>query len=233
MNKGYKQPKQTSALARGTAFHTLLLEPDSFEERIKVKAGVQSSKVPGFVGEGELEGMRAAVAQIHAMPTVSRLFTEGETEVTMVWKDKETGALCRCRHDYFRQAHGMTVDYKTIAEVSEREIDRAIVRYGYYIQAAFYLDGMKALGLGDHQDFVFVFQQSSFPYKVYATTICDQTIERGREAYKLALRTYATMMERYGEEFEWPAYPDRVHCRQMDDISMHAPAINYGFMPVI
>lgn len=231
LNKGYKQPKLTSALAKGTAFHTLLLEPSQFDQRIKVKEGVQSSKVSGYVGEGELEGMRAAVAEIHGMPNVSQLFTDGEAEVTMVWRDKETGIMCRCRHDYFRQKHGMTIDYKTISDISEREIDRSIVRYHYYIQAALYLDGMKALGLGDHQDFVFVFQQRDFPHKVYATTLCDETIDIGRKAYKLALRTYATMMERFGPDVPWPAYPDKVHCRSYADIQMHAPQIDYGFMP--
>ncbi|WP_245459939.1 PD-(D/E)XK nuclease-like domain-containing protein [Mesorhizobium sp. M1B.F.Ca.ET.045.04.1.1] len=105
------------------------------------------------------------------------------------------------------------------------------MKYGYYIQAAFYLDGMKALGLGDHQDFVFVFQQRDYPHKVYATTICDETIEIGRKAYRLALKTYATMLERYGADVPWPAYPDRVHCRSYPDIQMHAPSIDYGFMP--
>lgn len=231
LNKGYKQQKTTSALAKGTAFHTLLLEPAAFESRIKVKEGVQSSRVPGYVGEGELAGMKAAVAEIHAMPNVSQLFTDGEAEVTMVWVDRETGIRCRCRHDYFRQKHGMTVDYKTISDISEREIDRQIVKYGYYIQAAFYLDGMKALGLGEHQDFVFVFQQRDFPHKVYATTICDETIEIGRKAYRLALRSYATMMERFGPDVPWPAFADKVHVRDYHDIQMHAPSIDYGFMP--
>ncbi|MEZ5781177.1 MAG: PD-(D/E)XK nuclease-like domain-containing protein [Rhizobiaceae bacterium] len=228
----FQPQKSSSALAKGSAFHCLLLEPHEFSKRFEVKDGVKSSRVPGKVGGGDLNEMMAAIAQLRAMPNVSQLFTDGEAEVTMVWDDPETGVRCRCRHDYFRQQHGMTVDYKTIADISEREIDRQIVRFDYHVQAALYLDGMKALKLGDHQDFVFVFQQRDFPHKVYATTICDETIEIGRKAYKMALRTYATMMERYGAETPWPSFGDKVHVRTYGDIQMHAPSIDYGYMPV-
>ncbi len=231
LNKGYKFEKKTGALAKGSVFHTLLLEPDLFRSRFLILEGQQSTKKAGCVGEGDYLSAVDAVNEIRSRPNVSRLFTGGEAELTMVWRDKETGILCRCRHDYFISNLGMTVDYKTIAELTERDIDRAIVRYGYYIQAAFYLDGMKALGLGDHQDFNLVFQESSFPHDVYATTICDETIDIGRKAYKLALRTYAAMLERYGEETPWPSYPDKVHVRAYGDIQMHAPQIDYGFMP--
>ena len=221
----------SSALAAGSAFHCLLLEPHEFSKRFTVKDGVQSSRVPGTVGGGDLNNMMAAIEQLRAMPSVSKLFTDGKAEVTMVWDDEETGVRCRCRHDYFRQAHGMTVDYKTITDISERDIDRQIVKFGYHIQAAFYLDGMKALKLGDHQDFVFVFQQRAFPFKVYATTLCDETIAIGRETYQLALRQYVAIRDKFGFDQPWPSFEDKVHVRAYADIHMHAPSIDYGFMP--
>lgn len=230
-NPARKEQKVTSSLAAGSAFHTLLLEPETFSDRFKVKEGVQSSKVPGFVGEGDLKEMEAAVAAVRSLPNISKLFTDGEAEVTMVWDDPLTGVRCRCRHDYFRQSHGMTVDYKTIGDMAERDIDRQIVKYGYHVQAAFYLDGMKALGLGDHQDFVLVFQQRDYPHKVYATTLCDDTIDIGRECYQLALSKYRKAVEACGLEKPWPAYKDEVHIRTLGDIQMHAPAINYGYQP--
>lgn len=229
-NPERRDGKSSSALAAGSAFHCLLLEPDAFPSRFQVKEGVQTSRVPGFVGEGDFKEMEAAIAAIRAMPRVSRLFTEGEAEVTMVWDDPFTGVRCRCRHDYFRQAHNMTVDYKTTTEVSEREIDRQLVRYGYHVQAAFYLDGMKALGLGDHQDFVFVFQQRDYPHKVYATTLCDETIGIGREAYQHALSIYKRTRDEVGFEKPWPAFKDEIYVRHLGDIQVHAPAINYGYL---
>ncbi|WP_189521163.1 PD-(D/E)XK nuclease-like domain-containing protein [Mesorhizobium sp. M1B.F.Ca.ET.045.04.1.1] len=113
-NHEFIASKSTSSLRKGSAFHCLLLEPHEFTKRFTVKDGVKQSSAPGFVGGGEYNEMMAAIDAIRAMPNVSQLFTDGEAEVTMVWEDKETGVLCRCRHDYFRRKHGMTVTIRPL-----------------------------------------------------------------------------------------------------------------------
>lgn len=85
------------------------------------------------------------------MPSVSQAFTGGRPEVTMIWRDNESGALMKCRMDYLRPAgeHGLIVDLKTFSNQMDREPRQAVAReitdHRYDIQAKVYKDALSAM----------------------------------------------------------------------------------------
>lgn len=241
--------KKTPALIKGQKFHKYLLERKTFWDDYVVKSNLKKDGTPRanavhsatgtdketgkeFIGAGELEDIKTAVNVLERMlpKTVDVCLRGALTEVSMFWRDEETGILCRCRHDIFKPM--VSTDYKTSADVSPRDCVGALVNYDYPIQAALYLDGNKAvfrnhlsddmrqrLNLDDeklafieeHSNYVFLFQESSFPLTPYALTVEDDLLERGRELYRHGLRVYQDCVEKYGlDGTPWAAYKDEI-----------------------
>lgn len=73
---------------------------------------------------------------------------DSHAEVTVVWKDDETGLLCKARLDLWLPNEGIIVDLKGTKVVATPEnFSREIRRYGYAHQMAFYRSGAeKAMG---------------------------------------------------------------------------------------
>src|SRR5690606_251862 len=99
----------------------------------------------------------------------------GRAEQTLVWQDERTGVWCRARPDWLpdpRPGRRMVLaDYKTCASADPDALSRAAASNGWHQQAAWYLDGARALGLaGDDAAFVFVCQEKQPPYLV---TVCQ------------------------------------------------------------
>ena len=46
-----------------------------------------------------IEGIQQAIER---RPNIKKIFSKGYPEVTIIWKDEETGVMCKCRLDYVR-----------------------------------------------------------------------------------------------------------------------------------
>lgn len=70
----------------------------------------------------------------------------GESEVSMVWADTKTGLVCKGRIDRLipRKNGYIVVDLKTAADASPNGFARSAIGYGYDIQAAQYVSGLRA-----------------------------------------------------------------------------------------
>jgi hypothetical protein len=92
-----------------------------------------------FLGHAILNRIEIAAAMIEKHPHLSRCFTGGYPEVSVIWE--EDGIRMKARFDYLKPK--AIIDLKTFANMMSKPIDRAI--YGamasgkYHIQAAFYL----------------------------------------------------------------------------------------------
>lgn len=158
----------------------------------------------------QVQGMAEAIRQ---HPVAGPLFTpdNGVAERSIYWTDPRTGARCRCRPDWMpHRGDGrlVVVDYKTARAVDPEALQRAVYEHGYHAQAAFYLDGVKALGLNGDQEpaFVFVFQSKTAPYLVHLVELDFPALALGAARNERALRTYAEC-ERTGN---WPGFNDRI-----------------------
>lgn len=195
-----REPLDTVALKNGRAAHMLLLEPQNFDNEFVIKKGIKQSKVEGVIGEGDYEDMLKAVKVIKSHPTLSKLIEGGNPEVSIFWKDEETGIMCRCRFDYLLPRIGF--DYKRTTDVySKEKLGYAISDYGYDISAPMYIEGLKNVGLYDektHLGFVLLFQMGKPPFVPRALRLDDRIMATGHSKFRLGLQLYKEHIDKYG-----------------------------------
>ena len=164
--------------------------------------------------------LRHEWAQVQAMAEAVRrhrvagpLFEPGTgvAERSLYWTDKATGVRCRVRPDWLKhrgEGRLIVVDLKTAKAVDPTALQRAVYEHGYHAQAAFYLNGVKALGMHGDQEpaFVFVFQSKTAPYLVHLIELDFPALTLGAARNERALRIYAEC-ERTGI---WPGFNDRI-----------------------
>ncbi len=194
-----REALDTIALKNGRAAHVLLLEPEKFTEEFIIKEGVQTSKVKGAIGEGDYKDMIKAVEVIRTHPTLSKLISGGRPEVSIFWRDEETGIMCRVRYDYLLPRIGF--DFKrTVNVYSKEKLAYAIADYGYDISAPMYIEGLKSTPLytEDHLGFVLLFQMGKSPFVPRALRLDDRIMQTGHNQFRLGLQLYKENIEKYG-----------------------------------
>lgn len=79
-------------------------------------------------------------------PDAQKAFRYGRPEVSIFWRDEETGLLCKSRIDYLKI--NASVDLKTFTNQRRAPVDRAIgmsvAQYQYHIQGFFYKRAVEA-----------------------------------------------------------------------------------------
>lgn len=147
-----KTHKDTASLSFGTAYHEYVLEGHDIPRLFKTDK-------PQKRAEQQIKDMKKALFQ---SDIARALLTSGEAEATFLWGE---GILpCKCRPDRWTD-NGICVDLKTTTNASESGFKRAVSRYRYDIQAAWYQLGIsKVLGLDNLPPFVFVAQEKDPPY---------------------------------------------------------------------
>lgn len=168
-----------------------------------------SGKVP--ILKHEADQVQAMADAILADPVAAALFdpAHGRGEQTLVWRDEKSGVMCRARLDWLPDPYdGRTIvpDYKTTISAEPGALQRTFASYGYYMQAAWYLDGVKACGLaGDVEpSFLFVAQEKTAPYLITVVELDAPALELGRRRNREAIDTYVRCME----TGRWPGYSD-------------------------
>lgn len=161
---------------------------------------------------GEYQQVQAMAAALREHPVAKALFDpdDGMPEQSLFWRDERTGVWRRSRLDWLRNRGNrrlILADYKTTRSAAPDDLQKAIDSYGYHQQAAFYLDGAKALGLaGDDAAFVFVFQMKTAPYLVTVVQLDALALQVGRWLNRQAIDLYAQCKA----TGRWPGFSDDV-----------------------
>lgn len=237
--KRHPQPS-TDAQEGGSAFHALLLEPESFEQRYallppdaprrpsitQLNAAKPSQSTIAQIDwwrqfDEEHEGITILKAEvwdnIHRMaeavranPYAVALVDSGVAERSFWWVDSETKKLCKGRLDWYSDAHNAVVDVKRALDASYTGFATAVARYRYHVQDAMYSDG---LWMCDHRidHFVFLAVEPEPPYGVGIYELDREEKEHGRMEYRRNLYTYAECHDRG----EWPGYPPQIRRLQI------------------
>lgn len=159
--------------------------------------------------------MRKAVDQHRAASHI--LSFGGGAELSALWIHEETGQLCKMRIDFYAPDVGILVDYKTSRDLESQfgvtwEFfaqdlgcleSKALYNYGYHRQGAFYLLGMRALGL-NLKDFILLAQEKDAPYQLVPMRIRSDALEAGRSELERLIHQYAEC----DKSNNWPTYPD-------------------------
>jgi hypothetical protein len=164
------------------------------EERDRIRG---EGKIPVLMSDWErIDAMADAITH-HRM--ASNLLSDGDPEVSAYALDPETGILRRGRIDYLNPE--VVVDYKTTVHAEPGAFATSCARYGYDMQAAWYLDLCQALG-EERGGFAFIAQEKEPPYLVEVYTLDDLAEERGRRRNRRALEVFRRCLE----EDDWPGY---------------------------
>ncbi|NUU26096.1 MAG: recE [Streptomycetaceae bacterium] len=174
------------------------------EHRDEIRA---QGKVP--ILAAELQAVDAMAKAIRAHPLASVLFDPdrgGRPEQTLFWTDKEFDVLRRARIDWLpaprTDGRLLVPDYKSTASAEPAAFTKSVFAYGYDVQAVFYTDGVRALGLADDVAFLFVAQEKTAPFLVTVHQLDDVSLGIGRTKVDRALATYEECLL----TGEWPGY---------------------------
>lgn len=194
-------PRQPSIeMKKGAALDCRRFSPEIFDtlyvcgERIdrRSKAGKEAAaKQEAAAGErtvfdpddwNDVLSMAGAIAR---NPVADEMLSRGSAQVAIVWHDDETGILCKGRIDYLRQ--NAAIDLKTTSAIDTWPGE--VIRFGYSLQAAFYMDGLKALG-EERPEWLWVCVENCRPYRVRVRVADENLILCGRFLYRRALHTW-------------------------------------------
>jgi len=208
-------PKEsTTDMDIGTAFHSLLLEPEKFDSDILVcDASTRSTKIYKDLSAANpdktiimrdekimLDGMRKS---FEANTTVNGLLGSSLVEKSFFWTDKETGVECRCRPDIIFNGH-ILIDLKSTRDA--RGFSRSAAEYRLHVQSAFYMTGFQAVTGVSPKEFLFITVEKSAPHGVITYRADDSFLKSGFEAMRRDLNLYAACLK----TDIWPCYPESI-----------------------
>lgn len=234
LNPERERREPTPAMVIGTAIHTAVLEPGDFGKRyVAVPADAprrptdaqRNAKKPSdetlaaitwwddFNAKAEgkeiitLDDAQTCMRiadQVRSHPTARKVFATGQAELSCYWTDAETGVLCKCRPDWLNLP--LIVDVKSTEDASRDAFMRSAWNYRYWVQAAWYMDGVEQ-ATGQRPDaFIFGAFEKSAPHACAFYFADDAMIELGRQEYRKHLRVYAECLA----ADRWPGYPTDV-----------------------
>jgi len=209
-------PEPTPAMVLGQAIHMAVLQPDLFRQcyvrrpelDLRTKAGREALEAlqkehpsATILTPEQYDTCLAIRDAVYAHPIAKKLLG-GESERSVVWRDKETGVLCKGRFDHLNLRLGTITDLKTTEDASPRSFQRSIWSYGYHMQGGFYMDASEAHDLGI-EFYTIIAIEKQPPYAVAVYQLSPEAIQAGRQELRPLLRQWAEC-ERTGY---WPAYP--------------------------
>ncbi len=211
--------KETNAFDMGEGCHLAILQPNLFEKRVHRgpenrrgndwKDAVEGCKIEGklLLTAGDYDSVLAIRDAVHANSWINSIITGGKPmiEASGYWTDPETGALCRCRPDFYREDLATIIDVKSTVSAHPDAFARSVINYGYHAQEAFYSDGWQALGK-PLDAFAFIGWEKTAPYAFSVYELPPAIVEEGRAIMRKSLTTYAECQKANN----WPGYPEGV-----------------------
>ena len=135
---------------------------------------------------------------------------QGQPEVSVFWQDEKRGIDRRARFDWLTNTStdGRLVvpDYKTTRSAEPRAFHRSIFDFGYDIQNVFYTDAVRAAGLAEDVEFLFIAQETTAPYLITIHELDEIGLRLGRERVDRACALFAECTA----TGIWPGYSDDI-----------------------
>ena len=203
----------------GTATHLLVLEPELFARRVvlldyddyKSKAA-QTARIEAWrAGVTPLINPDAQLVRdmrdaVRAHPIAGQAFTGGLTERSLFWFDEEYRVWCRTRPDWLPEHGRYLVDLKTAMSSDPAEFMTAAADLGYYMQAAWYLDGVAAATPMRPKKFFFAVVSKKPPHLVTIHEVSEEALYWGRLQNRYARGVFAWCQRNK----KWPGYTTRI-----------------------
>jgi hypothetical protein len=210
----------TAALKRGRAVHIAALEPERFGSLYSVWGGDrrQGKEWDRFeaatAAEGkevltskEYETAKALAIAVRGDAVAARYVTGARTEQVVRWTYKRADLdgvpgyemACKARLDAVGEMGA--VDLKTARDGSPSAFAREVLRLEYHVQAAWYVDGVKA-ATGRELPWSWVVVEATAPHVAQVYRADEETLQLGRERYLELL----DMLHACTRANHWPGY---------------------------
>jgi exodeoxyribonuclease VIII len=210
--KHYRKDKKSSrAMATGSAFHSMLLEPEEFRKDYVVapdginfatKAGKEFKELHNTktVMKGqEYDRLNEMAIAVQTHPVVTPLL-DGLKEKAMWFKFNDVEL--KTKPDLITIKDKVyIVDFKTTRDLSERKMKYSIRDHGYDIQLAMVSMGLMHHGISLPMVPLIVWVENQAPYDVVVTKLRNENIMDAGLRIQLALDGYKHCLSRD----EWPS----------------------------
>ncbi|NDV52138.1 PD-(D/E)XK nuclease-like domain-containing protein [Salipiger sp. PrR003] len=151
----------------------------------------------------QIEAMRE---RVHARLAEMQIELDSSCSETVVLADVE-GTVCRVMIDNApRDPRLPLYDFKTTTDACPDHCTRAVMNYGYDVQAAFYLEAWKA-ATGEDRAFRFIFQEKAAPYEVCIVELSSDDLDMARKKTRRAREIWQQCIS----SGHWPGYPAGIH----------------------
>ena len=189
---------ESEAMKLGTAIHTAILEPDTFfdiyqvmTEKFDLRTKIGKEKKLEFdekakgkivLQKDQYDVVKNLMKRLDTN-SLAKKYLKGERELSH-YLEYECLPV-RVRPDVINHVEGYIADIKkTRLTASDKDFTKAVRQFGYHIQAAFYMD---MLGV---DTFRFIVCEDKAPYTIVVHGLCDESIEKGRKAWKDAFEQW-------------------------------------------
>lgn len=189
LNPNRRPQVQTDALRFGSAFHdALLLEhrwndpavyhflPEGFnraasKQQADAIARADAAEAAGatLIKMDEQIHIEAMVQAVREHPNANAILSAGVAEMTLAWKDEETGVWVRIRPDFIAFGRPIGINVKSTTDASHAGFQSDVTKYRYAQSAALEMDGLRILA--DHI-------KALFPKFVPPTHYLHPTVEK-------------------------------------------------------
>jgi len=201
---GNREGGSTDALKFGSGLHTLLLEPEKFEEEYIVleeiprknsnayKELIEKNSGKTILKQDEYNQMLGMSEAFKAYDN-SELILSGDCmiEQSIFWKDEETGILLKSRPDFYNKKAGIIFDLKTALDASRSGFSRAKFSYEYHIQAYMQWEAIRLLTDKEPGAICHLVIEKNEPYLVACYQITNVELEMGKFQLQKALKYYS------------------------------------------
>ena len=196
-------PKEpTEDLIVGSAFHKVVLEPNTFGEEFVVMPSFDRRTNNGKALYNEFMGsvngrqiitvdqynMILGMANSISCDKYANVLLNGEREVSMYYTDELTEIECKVRPDVYKVVGDKVIitDVKSCRSAMPETFMKDIVNYSYDLQAYMYRLGVsKVLNIPiDNISFVFMAVEKKEPYLMAMYEVTQDVFDRGEMLYR-------------------------------------------------
>lgn len=211
-----RQPfEDTEFTILGRAAHHLLFGQEKFDEEFIIRPETapdgsgpwngQKKSCKAWLAEQALEGLTVVtpgqIEQIHGMerallrePAVEEGILNGMIELSMFWKDAETGIWKKSRPDSIPNDADVA-DLKAVSDVTTDGIEKSLGTLGYHAQGAMVREGMLITLKRVMNNFFLVYVEGKRPHSVRIDTVHPSEIEAGARENRVALHLFARALK--------------------------------------
>lgn len=205
----------TKEMIEGSAFHKLVLEPNTFEKEFIVSPTFDRRTKEGKLAYNhfcELVQSGITVINDEQMDMISgmrdsvmrnpyaRKLINGNIEQSMYFVDEMTKARCKVRPDVWRKVGDdriVVIDLKSTKSAIPTDFARDVVAYHYDLQAFMYCYGVsKVMNVPiDNIDFVFIAVEKKPPYLINVMQVDKYVMQKGEADFREYIGTHAQCLE--------------------------------------